>query len=81
LTGNFAGFLRSSHFSKSLLFPLLIFISQRQQIFQQNIFIAPNCAGHSVKGSLFIGAMALHHLNRLAIRDNKVVHEEILLKI
>ena len=29
---------------------------------------------------LFIGAMKLKHLNRLIIKDNKVVHEERLLK-
>jgi aldose sugar dehydrogenase len=28
------------------------------------------------KGSLFIGAMALTHLNRLVIKDNKVIEEE-----
>ena len=32
------------------------------------------------KGNLFIGAMKLKHLNRLVIKDNKVVHEERLLK-
>jgi aldose sugar dehydrogenase len=31
------------------------------------------------KGDLFIGAMVLKHLNRLVIRDNKVVKEERLL--
>jgi glucose/arabinose dehydrogenase len=31
------------------------------------------------RGNLFIGAMALKHLNRLVLRDNKVVHEERLL--
>ena len=31
------------------------------------------------QGSVFIGAMALRHLNRLEIKDNKVVHEERLL--
>lgn len=32
------------------------------------------------KGNLFIGALALTHLNRSVIKDNKVVHEERLLK-
>lgn len=32
------------------------------------------------KGNLFIGAMVLKHLNRLVIKDGKVVHEERLLK-
>lgn len=32
------------------------------------------------KGNLFIGGMVLTHLNRLVIKDNKVVHEERLLK-
>ncbi len=32
------------------------------------------------KNNLFIGAMALKHLNRLVIVNNKVVHEERLLK-
>ena len=32
------------------------------------------------KGNLFIGGMILTHLNRLVIKDNKVVHEERLLK-
>ena len=32
------------------------------------------------RGNLFIGAMALQHLNRLVIEKNKVVHEERLLK-
>jgi glucose/arabinose dehydrogenase len=32
------------------------------------------------KGNLFIGAMVLTHLNRVVIKDNKVVHEERLLK-
>lgn len=31
------------------------------------------------KGNLFIGAMALTHLNRLVLKDGKVVHEERLL--
>jgi len=31
------------------------------------------------KGNLFIGAMALQHLNRLVIENNKVVKEERLL--
>lgn len=31
------------------------------------------------KGNLFIGAMVLTHLNRLAIKDNKIVKEERLL--
>jgi len=31
-------------------------------------------------GNLFIGAMAKTHLNRLVIKDNRVVHEERLLK-
>jgi glucose/arabinose dehydrogenase len=31
------------------------------------------------KGNLFIGAMVLKHLNRLVIKDNKVVKEERLL--
>lgn len=31
------------------------------------------------KGNLFIGAMALKHLNRLVIKDNKVIKEERLL--
>ena len=31
------------------------------------------------KGNLFIGAMALRHLNRLVIKDNKVVKEDRLL--
>ncbi|WP_420322254.1 PQQ-dependent sugar dehydrogenase [Flagellimonas sp.] len=32
------------------------------------------------KGNLFIGAMALTHLNRLVLEDGKVVHEERILK-
>jgi aldose sugar dehydrogenase len=32
------------------------------------------------KGNLFIGGMVLTHLNRLVIKDNKVVHEERLLQ-
>lgn len=32
------------------------------------------------KGNLFIGAMALTHLNRLVIEDGKVIHEERLLE-
>ncbi len=32
------------------------------------------------KGNLFLGGMVLTHLNRLVIKDNKVVHEERLLK-
>ena len=32
------------------------------------------------KNNLFIGAMALTHLNRLVVENNKVVHEERLLK-
>ncbi len=32
------------------------------------------------KGNLFIGGLALQHLNRLVIEDDKVVHEERLLK-
>lgn len=32
------------------------------------------------KGNIFIGAMKLKHLNRLEIKDNKVIHEERLLK-
>ena len=32
------------------------------------------------KGNLFIGAMVLQHLNRLVIKDGKVIHEERLLK-
>ena len=32
------------------------------------------------KGNLFIGGMVLKHLNRLVIKDGKVVHEERLLK-
>ena len=31
------------------------------------------------KGNLFIGAMALKHLNRLVIEDNKVVREDRLM--
>jgi glucose/arabinose dehydrogenase len=31
------------------------------------------------KGNLFIGAMALRHLNRLVIKDNKVIKEDRLL--
>nr|WP_299172433.1 PQQ-dependent sugar dehydrogenase [uncultured Allomuricauda sp.] len=34
----------------------------------------------SWKGNLFIGAMALTHLNRLVIKDGKVIHEERLLE-
>jgi aldose sugar dehydrogenase len=32
------------------------------------------------KGNLFLGGMVLTHLNRLVVKDNKVVHEERLLK-
>jgi aldose sugar dehydrogenase len=32
------------------------------------------------KGNLFVGSMVLTHLNRLVIKDNKVIHEERLLK-
>jgi hypothetical protein len=32
------------------------------------------------KNNLFIGAMALTHLNRVVIKNNKVVHEERILK-
>ena len=32
------------------------------------------------KGNLFIGALALTHLNRSVIKDNKVVHEERIMK-
>nr|WP_298793817.1 PQQ-dependent sugar dehydrogenase [uncultured Allomuricauda sp.] len=34
----------------------------------------------SWKGNLFIGAMALTHLNRLVLKDGKVIHEERLLE-
>ncbi|WP_197062636.1 PQQ-dependent sugar dehydrogenase [Muricauda sp. MAR_2010_75] len=32
------------------------------------------------KGNLFIGAMALTHLNRLVLKEGKIIHEERLLK-
>jgi len=32
------------------------------------------------KGNLFIGAMALRHLNRVVVENNKVIHEERILK-
>ena len=32
------------------------------------------------KGNLFLGGMVLTHLNRLVVKDNKVIHEERLLK-
>ena len=32
------------------------------------------------KGNLFVGGMALTHLNRLELQNNKVVHEERLFK-
>ncbi|NAY90526.1 PQQ-dependent sugar dehydrogenase [Muricauda sp. JGD-17] len=32
------------------------------------------------KGNLFVGAMALTHLNRLVLKEDKVVHEERILK-
>ena len=36
--------------------------------------------GNTLNANLFIGALALTHLNRSVIKDNKVVHEERLLK-
>ena len=66
-------------------------ITQREGMEQPLYYYVPSIApsgmefytGNSFpmwKGNLFIGAMVLRHLNRLVIKDNKVVHEERLLK-
>ncbi len=66
-------------------------ITHKEGMEQPNYYYAPSIAPSGMefysgdtfkkwKGNLFIGAMALTHLNRLVLENGKVVHEERLLE-